>query len=98
MTMQVEDQFDHGGRRLAISTVTGRGMFRPEDFGLTPRRLISSCNRGYRCRYAVTGGSLRLRHLVIGIDRPRPLLGGLPLPDGGDLWRVYEDLPEPVPF
>lgn len=69
MTAQIHDSFPYQGKSYSIVGVSGQGLFKPEEYGLTPFGTCSACWRGFHCTYAIADHRLTLKTLNIGFDQ-----------------------------
>lgn len=68
MSDQVYDTLRWTGASYHITAAKGSGLFVPQEHGLRPVQFMSTCRRGYYCRYAVEAGRLVLTEVHAGLD------------------------------
>lgn len=64
MTAQVGDIYRYNGEKYRLIDRTSY-EFDPAKYGFSPRRWITTCMRGFQCRYDITDGRLLLNELTI---------------------------------
>lgn len=70
MTAQISDTLIFREQEFDLAAFNGEGLFDPEQHGLIPEAMSTSCYRGYWCTYEVVAESLRLQELFIGLPAP----------------------------
>jgi hypothetical protein len=101
MTAQIPDTLEFEQVHWSIAGVRGAGLFDPTAHGLAPRPRITSCWRGFVCRYLLRQGRLLLDGLLVNPSEPPPeLFGVLPTPPerGASFGAHYANLGHPVDF
>lgn len=68
MSDQVYDTLRWTGALHHITAAKGTGLFAPHGHGLKPVQFMSTCRRGYYCRYAAEEGRLFLTEVHVGLD------------------------------
>jgi hypothetical protein len=77
MTAQVHDSFTYQGEEYSVVGISGRGLFQPQEHGLTPVATSSACWRGFQCTYALVDDRLGLSKLYVGLDQKAEQLAKL---------------------
>lgn len=101
MTAQIPDTIQFEAVRYSLATVRGSGLFDPAEYGLRPAPRITSCWRGFVCRYAVQDDRLVLDTFLLNTGDPAPDLFGIsPRPKGESsvFDAEYPGLGHLVPF
>lgn len=72
MTSQIPDSIQFDGKTFSIAAVHGNELFNPHLIGLHPLPTVTSCWRGYVCKYAVSDNQLQLDELALSLDKSDP--------------------------
>jgi len=68
MTKQISDSFVFQGDSYALIGISGGVLAYPEQFGMEPVAISTSCYRGFYATYELTDKSLFLRELTISVN------------------------------
>jgi hypothetical protein len=94
MTAQIPDSVIYDGEEFSLVGVKGKGLYNPEDFGISPHFRSTACWRGYVMRYTFNKGQLILDRMLLNTNNPLKINGIEPqiLKDIGSFDYCYENL------
>ena len=92
MTAQIPDEFVLNSENFSLIGLKGQGLFKPEDFGITPHFSSTACWRGYIMRYIFTDDQLILDGMRVNIDDPPKINGVEPQKDDNLFKYCYTNL------
>ena len=98
MTAQIPDTFLFKGDCYDLIGISGGDLASPEQFGMEPEMLDTSCYRGFYATYELTEAGLYLRELTLGEKNEQYLPIGQVQPELEDGKATYRDLDELVSF
>jgi hypothetical protein len=101
MTAQIPDSLNYGCTTYSITGIRGAGMFNPIDLGIRPTPRITSCWRGFVCRYTVFDDRLLLESVLLNVSDPAPPIFGIapsPPKGGAPFEAQYSQVNHPVGF
>jgi len=98
MTAQIPDTFLFQGDQYDLIGISGGELASPEQFGMEPEMLDTSCYRGFYATYELTKAGLYLRELTLGEKNEQYLPIGETQPELGNGKATYRDLSELIPF
>ncbi len=98
MTSQISDTFLYKGENYCLIGITGGNLASPEQFGMVPTMINTSCYRGFYATYELTKKILYLRKLTLRDENENyPFIRGVQ-PDKQGYQTVYHSLSEVIPF
>ncbi|MGM0411098.1 MAG: hypothetical protein ACQEQF_10100 [Bacillota bacterium] len=94
MTAQIPDSIIYDDHKYSIAALENELPFNPEDYGLNPVPIDTSCWRGYYCDYIIKDKKLFLQELNVGLDESEPpeVLGYKPDPGSSIIAAKYPGL------
>ncbi len=98
MTAQISDTFIFKGDEYSLIGITGGDLASPEQFGMEPEMIDTSCYRGFYATYELTEETLYLRELTLSEKNKKYLPIGEILPERKDYQATYHELSEVIPF
>lgn len=82
MTAQINDTFEYRGEQHDLVGIKGKGLYQPEQDGITCFMMHTACWRGWIAHYAVKDGELRLASIELQLapdsKQPVTVLGVAP--------------------
>ncbi|TFG04593.1 MAG: hypothetical protein EU539_10510 [Promethearchaeota archaeon] len=75
MTAQIPDSLIHEGEEFSIVGVRGKGLYRPEDFGMNSYSRCTACWRGHVMRYILIDDNLVLDRILLNAENPPNING-----------------------
>ena len=99
MTAQISDTFIFKGEGCGLIGMEGGPLVTPEQFGMNPTMMDTSCYRGFYVCYELTEDGLYLRGLTLREENNNYLHIDSVLPEKDDDYNFsYRNLNVPVPF
>ncbi len=92
MTAQIPDEVIFNDECFSLVGLKGQGLYKPEDFGITPYFSCTACWRGYVMKYILNKNHLILDDLLINVHKPLEINGVKP-EQGNNMFKYeYKNL------
>ena len=100
MTAQIEDKFIYKSKWHSLVGLQGGELFSPEQCGMNPEMIDTSCYRGFYAVYKIKRNKLYLHELTV-LEKDNnylPICGKLPQESDNGIGATYKNLELEIPF